>query len=132
MKRFLLPLLMLGACVPTLETNLAEVTRRLTLTCANVCVVQTLNPNDTITAVYAGIEGPIESRYCAAEVTPVARPCDAVEKEFRALDLPTGSYGNRVVLGRPLEPPGAESFARVNLEGFRVTFPVELTAGLKP
>lgn len=130
MRRYLLPLLLLAACVPTLESDPAEVAKHVTFSCESVCVVSA--PGETITAVYAGIDGPIESSYCSGVVTAVARPCVAVEKEFRALVLVTGSYGNRVVLGRPLKPPGAKSFARVNLEGFRVTFPVELTAGLKP
>ncbi len=81
-----------------------------------------------VTEAYIALESPVTSRYCMGAVTAQPRPCEPVAGDWRALDLPPGSYGLRVLVARIDKPPGGLSgFADVNLEGARESFRVELT-----
>ncbi len=121
MKRLLLlAVLVLSACVPTLT----EDSSRVAFTCVqSECVITADAP---ITEAYVGLEGPVSSRYCMGEVTAQPRPCVPVVGAWRALDVPPGNYGLRLVVGRIDKPPAA-GFADVNLAGARESFRVELT-----
>jgi len=92
--------------------------------CAEGECVITADTN--VTEAYIALESPVTSRYCMGAVTVQPRPCEPVAGDWRALDLPPGSYGLRVVVGRIDKPPGA-GFANVNLENGRESFRVELT-----
>jgi len=120
-RRLLLILaLPLSSCFPTLT----EGSPRVQFSCAKgECVIAADAP---ITEVYAAVDGPIASRYCSGAVTAQPRPCAPVAGEWRALDLPPGSYGLRVVVARIDKSPG-DAFADVNIEGARESFRVELT-----
>lgn len=110
----------LTACVPTLT----EDSERVRFSCAGgECVITADAP---ITEAYVALEGPVESRYCMGAVTAQPRPCAPVVGQWRALDVPPGSYGMRLVVGRIDKPP-VQGFADVNLEGARESFRVELT-----
>lgn len=116
----LLGLFMLTSCVPTLT----EDSERVTFSCA--CGECVITADALISKAYIGVEAAIESCYCMGAVTAPPRPCAPVVGEWRALDVPPGSYGVRLVVGRIDKPP-AQGFADVNLEGARESFRVELT-----
>lgn len=123
----LLALSMLVSCAPTLtpvDPTDPEPPVRFTCT-EGECAITAAS---AILEVYAAIDGPVTSKYCAGAVTVQPRPCKPVAGNWRALDLPAGSYGLRVLVGRIDKPPGTlEGFADVNLLNARESFRVELT-----
>ncbi len=124
MKWLLLLLaLPLTSCFPTLT----EDSSRVQFTCATgECVIAA---DADILEAYIALESPVTSKYCMGAVTAQPRPCEPVAGDWRALDLPLGNYGLRVLVGRIDKPPGegkAKGFADVNLEGARESFRAEL------
>jgi len=118
--------LLLTSCVPTLTTvDPTDPGAPVRFTCAKGECVITADAN--VTEAYVSLEGPVTSRYCSGAVTVLPRPCKPVAGDWRALDLPPGNYGLRVVVARIDKPPGMlEGFADVNLENVNESFRVEL------
>lgn len=115
----LLALLFLAACIPTAESAPETVA----LTCSEgVCA---LSAHNNITVSEVRLKGAVSSSFCEYAPTPEPTPCKAVQGEWRAISLPYGVYGERVVVARYDMPP-ADGFALVNVAGERVTFRVEL------
>ncbi len=126
MKRLaLLFALLLNSCIPTLTpVDPTDPVPPVVFTCAGgECVI---TAKAEILEAYVAVNGPISSIYCSGGVTAQPRPCEAVVGEWRALDVPPGEYGRRLLVGRVDKVPKA-GFADVNLADTRESFRAELT-----